>query len=170
MRNVVALCVQRGSTCLDVLGVVRTEYTFRSMDNTNVGFAVSAPQGLVVPVVVDADKKTLVEIAKREKLLTGKARSNSLTLADIENETIALSNLGVYEVDSFLGIIPLPASVILSIGSVNATPIVESEKKITIRKMLNLSLTVDHRVINGNYAAKFLKHFTELLKKPREMI
>ena len=136
----------------------------------NVGFAVSAPQGLVVPVITDADKKTLADIAKLEKLLTNKARSNCLALEDIENETIALSNLGVYGIDSFLAIVPPPASVILAVGTVKTTPVIISEKKITIRKMLNLSLTVDHGVINGDYAAGFLKHFTELLKNPRDIL
>lgn len=87
-------------------------------DTVNVGFAVMASHGLIVPVIKDADKKSLVQIAEEEKLLTDGARSNSLKLEQIEGETIALSNLGAYDVDSFFGIVPMPASVILSVGNV----------------------------------------------------
>ncbi|MCX5638575.1 MAG: 2-oxo acid dehydrogenase subunit E2, partial [Planctomycetota bacterium] len=82
----------------------------RIAEAINVGFAVHSPQGLVVPVIKDADKKTLAEIASQDKLLTEKARSNKLTLTDMEGETIALSNLGVYGVDYFFGIVPPQAS------------------------------------------------------------
>ncbi|MHC4519524.1 MAG: 2-oxo acid dehydrogenase subunit E2, partial [Planctomycetota bacterium] len=75
----------------------------------NVGFAVNSPQGLVVPVIRNADRKMLAEIATEERALTRKARSNKLTLEEIEGETIALSNLGAYGIDTFLGIVPLPA-------------------------------------------------------------
>jgi len=73
----------------------------RIAERINVGFAVNAPQGLVVPVVKDAGEKTLPEIAREEQSLTDKARDNQLTLEDIEGETVALSNLGVYGIDSF---------------------------------------------------------------------
>jgi pyruvate dehydrogenase E2 component (dihydrolipoamide acetyltransferase) len=137
----------------------------------NVGFAVSAPQGLVVPVVKDANKKTLAEIGREEKLLTDKARDNQLTLEDIEGETIALSNLGAYGIDSFLGIVPPPTSTILAVGNVVPTPMYRGENdEIAVRKMVTLSLTVDHRVINGNYAAQFLAFIAEQLQNPQQLI
>jgi pyruvate dehydrogenase E2 component (dihydrolipoamide acetyltransferase) len=95
-----------------------TSAVVRVADSVNVGFAVSSSQGLVVPVVKDAQDKTLAEIAREEKLLTNKARSNKMTLEDIEGETIALSNLGAYDIDSFLGIVPPPISTILTAGKV----------------------------------------------------
>ena len=143
----------------------------RIAQRVNVGFAVSAPQGLVVPVVKDADKKTLAEIAREEKLLTGKARDNRLTLEDIEGETIALSNLGAYGIDSFLGIVPPPTSTILAIGNVVPTAMCRGENdEIAVRKMLRLSLAVDHRVINGTYAAQFLTFIAEQLQNPQQLI
>ena len=138
-------------------------------DCVNVGFAVNAPQGLVVPVIKDADKKTLAEIARLEKLLTEKARSNKLTLEEMEAETIALSNLGVYGIDSFLGIVPPPASTILAVGNVIKTVIPE-DGKVTARKMVSLTLAVDHRVINGDYAARFLNFITEQLQNPERLL
>jgi len=134
----------------------------------NVGFAVTAPQGLVVPVVKRADEKTLAEIARLEKTLSEKALSNTLASKDIQGQTIALSNLGPYGIDSFLAIVPPSASTILAVGNVirEAVPI---DGKPTARKMVNLSVAVDHRVINGDYAAQFLSLIKELLQNPRQL-
>lgn len=141
----------------------------RIADSINVGFAVSAPQGLVVPVIKNADKKTLAEIAGLEQELTELARGNKLTLEQMEGETIALSNLGAYGIDSFLGIVPPPTSVILAVGNVIPT-VVASEGKAAVRKMVSLSLAVDHRIINGTYAAKFLNHIVEQLQNPQQLL
>jgi pyruvate dehydrogenase E2 component (dihydrolipoamide acetyltransferase) len=135
----------------------------------NVGFAVDAPQGLVVPVVKCADKKSLAEIAQLEKLLTEKARANRLTLEEMESETLALSNLGVYGVDSFFGIVPPPASTILAVGNVIPAIVCQSGDFIT-RKMISLSVAADHRIINGLYAARFLNCITELLANPQRLV
>ena len=141
----------------------------RIAGSINVGFAVNAPQGLVVPVVKDAGEKTLPEIAREEASLTDKARDNQLTLEDIEGETIALSNLGAYGTDCFLGIVPLPTSTILAVGNVNPT-IVCRDGKMTMRKMVSLSLAVDRRVVNEIYAAEFLNFITEELQNPQRLI
>ena len=105
-------------------------------DHVNIGFAVNAPQGLVVPVIRDAGRKTLPQIALEEQTLTDKARDNLLTLADIEGETVALSNLGIYGIDSFFGIIPPPASVILSVGNIVRKFIPIDGKPAVRRKLL----------------------------------
>ena len=138
-------------------------------DNINVGFAVNAPHGLVVPVIKNAHKKTLTEIAVLEKNLTAKARSNKLALEDMENETIAISNLGVYGIDSFFGIVPPPTSTILTIGSVENLLTIDGKEPI-VRKMVDLSLAADNRVINPPLAAKFLTFITAQLQKPRQLI
>lgn len=140
----------------------------RIADSVNVGFAVNAPQGLVVPVVKDAQQKSLAEIAKLEELLTQKARANKLTLEDISQENIALSNLGAYGVDSFIGIVPPPASVILAVGN-TLHKMVPKDGRPTERKMVSLTAAVDHRIVNGNYAAKFLNRIKQLLENPREL-
>jgi pyruvate dehydrogenase E2 component (dihydrolipoamide acetyltransferase) len=138
-------------------------------DNVNVGFAVSAPQGLVVPVLKNADKKTLAEIATLEKELTDKARSNKLTLDEITGETIGLSNLGVYDVDSFIGIVPPPATTILAVGNTLRTA-VPVEGKVVVRKITDLTIAVDARVVDAAYAAKFLALIAQLLQEPKHLI
>lgn len=138
-------------------------------DAINVGFAVNSPQGLVVPVIRNADKKTLARIAGLEILLTDKARHNKLTLIDIEGETIAFSNLGAYGINSFIGIAPPPTSAILSAGNVVRT-IVPKHGLPEVRKIAKLSLAVDHRVINAAYASRFLSFVVEQLQNPQQLI
>jgi pyruvate dehydrogenase E2 component (dihydrolipoamide acetyltransferase) len=138
-------------------------------DSINVGFAVNAAQGLVVPVIKEADKKTLAEIAELEVVLTEKARSNKLTLEDMEGEMIALSNLGAYGVGSFFGIVPPPTSTILAVGNVTRE-VVPIDGKSASRKIVSLTLAVDRRVINEVYAAKFLSTICEQLQNPQRLI
>ncbi len=159
-------------------------------DSINVGFAVNAPQGLVVPVIKQADKKTLAEIAELEKVLTEKARSNKLTLEEMEGETIALSNLGAYGVDSFFGIVPLPTSTILAVGNVIKEVVLRSPRDSLrrtpdgaedgkpavlwtpygVRKLVSLTLAVDRRVIDEVYAAKFLSFIREQLQNSQQLV
>ncbi|MGA2092391.1 MAG: 2-oxo acid dehydrogenase subunit E2 [Sedimentisphaerales bacterium] len=138
-------------------------------DEINVGFAVSAPQGLVVPVVKNADKLTLAQIATLEKELTDKARSNKLTLDEITGETIGLSNLGVYDIDSFIGIVPPPATTILAVGNTLRSAIPQNGQ-ITIRKITDLTIAVDARVVDAPYAARFLARIADLLQEPKQLI
>lgn len=141
----------------------------RIAEAVNIGFAVNAPQGLVVPVIKNADKMSVIEIARAEKLLTDKSRANKLTLDELSGETIALSNLGAYGIDSFLGIVPPPAGVILSAGNVLHEVVPKNGKPVE-RRIVSLTLAADHRIINGDYAAKFLSHITTLLGRPDSLI
>jgi pyruvate dehydrogenase E2 component (dihydrolipoamide acetyltransferase) len=138
-------------------------------DSINVSFAVNASQGLVVPVIKDADKKTLAEIASLEQTLTEKGRDNKLTLEEMEGQTIALSNLGAYGIDSFLAIIPPPTSAVLAVGNVNRE-IVPVDNKPAERKIVRLSLAADRRIIDEVYAAKFLNTICGQLQKPQKLV
>lgn len=151
-----------------VLGRLHND-EIRIPDSVNVGFAVTAPQGLVVPVMKNTQEMSLVDIAKSEKLLTDKARANQLTLNELTDETIALSNLGAYGIDSFIGIVPPPASVILSVGNTLHQAVVR-DGQICERKMVALSLAADHAVITTDYAAEFLRCVKDLLEDPSAII
>jgi len=135
----------------------------------NVGFAVSAPHGLVVPVVKSANEKSLAEIAMLEKELTDKARDNQLTLDEMEGETIAMSNLGAYGIDSFIGIVPPPTSSIVAVGNV-INKLVPSDAKMGPRKVVSLTVAADHTIINGRYAAEFLSLIREQLENSRRLV
>ena len=140
----------------------------RFADEINVGYAVNAPQGLVVPVVKHADSKTLPEIAREERLLTDKARDNKLTLEEIEGQTVAISNLGAYGTDSFIGIVPPPTTTIISVGNVIHT-IVPWDGEMVERKIVSLTLAADRRIVDEIYAARFLGFITELLQNPQAL-
>jgi len=143
--------------------------TIKIAGSVNVGFAVNAPHGLLVPVLKNADKKTLAEIAGEEQVLTEKARSNDLTLDDVQGETIALSNLGAYNLDSFIGIVPPPACAILAVGNVIPT-VVARDGKVVSRKILTLNLAVDGRIVSHTYAAEFLHLIKEMLQNPNRQL
>jgi pyruvate dehydrogenase E2 component (dihydrolipoamide acetyltransferase) len=143
--------------------------TIEIASHVNIGFAVNAPQGLVVPVIRDAGRKTLPQIANEEQILTDKARDNLLTLADIEGETVALSNLGIYGIDSFLGIIPPPASVILSVGNI-IRKFLPIDGKPAVRRTVTLSLAIDGKEITETYAARFLMFIKEHLQNPQRLL
>lgn len=138
-------------------------------ETINVGFPVHAPQGLMVPVIKNADQKALAEVARLEKLLTEKARSNRLTLEELQGQTIGLSNLGVYGVDSFFAIPAPVASSILAVGNVVRT-VAPRNGDVTVRKMMSLSLAVDRIVANEVYAAQFLKFIIEQLQNPQQLM
>lgn len=138
-------------------------------EHVNIGFAVNASHGLVVPVIRDAGRKNLPEIAREEKILTDKARDNQLTLEDIEGETVALSNLGVYGIDSFYGIIPPPASTILSVGNIIRNLLVVDGEPV-VRRMVSLALAVDGKDITEVYAAKFLRFIVDHLQNPKQLM
>jgi pyruvate dehydrogenase E2 component (dihydrolipoamide acetyltransferase) len=151
-----------------VLGRINGD-NIRIAEGINVGFAVNAPQGLIVPVVRNAQNMTLTDIAKTEKLLTEKARANKLTLDEVTDETIALSNLGAYGIDSFIGIVPPPASVILSVGNTLHQAVVRN-CQICERKTVALSLAADNRIITPDYAAEFLGNIRQLLENTQYLI
>ena len=138
-------------------------------DAINIGFAVNSSQGLVVPVIKNADRKPLAELARLDISYTDKARHNKLTLADLEGETIALSNLGAFGIDSFIGIAPPPTSAILSAGNV-VRRIVPYQGRAEMRKIVELWVAIDHRAIDGGYAARFLKFIAEQLENPQQLI
>ncbi len=135
----------------------------------NVGLAVATEEGLVVPVLRNADKLTLKEIAERSAPLVERARTRELTVADVSDGTFTITNLGMYDVDVNTAIINPPQSAILAVGRIVQKPIVFGGK-IAIRQMMILSLTFDHRIIDGAPAASFLKDLKGLLEQPSKLL
>lgn len=137
-------------------------------DSVNVGFAVSAPQGLVVPVIKNAHEKPLARIAAEAAELLRKARSDSLTPSELADACITLSNLGVYSIDSFTAIVTPGQCSILAVGNIIDT-CVPQDDGIVVRKMMALDLAADHRIVNGAYAARFLNSIVQQLQNPGEL-
>lgn len=136
------------------------------LQNINIGLAVAVEKGLVVPVIRQAQGKTLLQIGKEVKDLGARARENKLAMDEMRGGTITITNLGAYgSVDWFTPIINPPESAIIGIGRIKEQPVVH-EGEIKIRSMMGLSLTFDHRIIDGAPAAEFLGILIKLIEWP----
>jgi pyruvate dehydrogenase E2 component (dihydrolipoamide acetyltransferase) len=135
----------------------------------NVGVAVAMPDGLVVVVVHNADKKSLRQIAVDAKEAIERARTGRMRPEDYVGGTFTVSNLGMFDVDEFVAIINPPQSGILAVGAVKPKPVVvDGEIKISDR--MRVTLSADHRVYYGATAAQFLKELKRLLESPMELV
>ena len=135
----------------------------RVHDAIHLGVAVAVPDGLLVPVVRDAGSLTLEQLAARSRELTERARANASTPAELSGSTFSLTTLGFYEIDAFTPILNTPEVGILGIGGIHEA-VVPREGKIVIGQVMTLSLTFDHRAVDGAPAAAFLqtvKHLVE---------
>lgn len=136
----------------------------------NIGIAVAIDSGLVVPVIKNADKKSLFVISKEVKDLARKARENSLSMSDMEGGTFTITNVGAYgSVDFFTPIINQPQSAILGLGRIAKGPAVVGDE-IVPRHLMGLSFAFDHRVVDGAPAAEFLSVLIKLIEKPAKSI
>jgi pyruvate dehydrogenase E2 component (dihydrolipoamide acetyltransferase) len=133
-------------------------------ENVNVGVAVATKQGLIVPVIHDADKKSLKEIDSLISELTEKVRLGKLTKEELSGGTFTITNLGMYGVDFFTPIINPPEAAILAVGKVTEKPVVVNGQ-IEVKPMMMLSLSYDHRIVDGAPAAEFLQKIKEKIEK-----
>jgi pyruvate dehydrogenase E2 component (dihydrolipoamide acetyltransferase) len=137
-------------------------------DDVNVGLAVAAPKGLVVPIVKNAAGKSLAEIAATTNALIEKAKNNKLTLDDLTGACTTLSALGMFGIDSFLAI-PSPGQCsIISMGKIVEQPVV-IDGKIEVRKIIDFCLATDSRIISPDYGAKFLMDMVNLVSSPDKL-
>jgi len=128
-----------------------------------IGLAISVPGGLVAPIVKDVNKKDVRQIARDTKALVEKARSNKLAPEDLEGGCFTVSNLGAFEIESFIPIVVPGQCSILGIGQISET-CVPQDGNIMVRKLMSMVLSVDHKVTNGAYAAQFLDYVRKLLE------
>jgi pyruvate dehydrogenase E2 component (dihydrolipoamide acetyltransferase) len=139
--------------------------TIKLPDAINIGLAVAAPDGLVVPVVKDTHIKNIQQIAADTTALIEKAQNGKLLLTDLEGACITISNLGALGVNSFVPIVIPGQCSILGIGRITDT-CVPDNGGVVIRKLMNMTLSVDHKIANGAYAAEFLDFTRKLLEDP----
>ena len=134
----------------------------------HIGIAVDTERGLLVPVVRDAHTKSVQQIAGASAQLIAQARAGKSAPDDLSGGTFTITNLGMYEIDAFTPIINLPECAILGVGRIVARPVVidEQAETIAVRKMMALSLSFDHRVVDGAPAARFLKRVKQFVEHP----
>jgi pyruvate dehydrogenase E2 component (dihydrolipoamide acetyltransferase) len=158
------LCAQALMRHRDV-NVQYTEEALLVFPSANVGIAVAAPQGLVVPVVPGADRLTLAEIASTRGDLVSRAREGKLRSEDLEGGTFTISNLGMYDVDQFIAVLNPPQASILAVGATRDM-VVPRDGELEVLPIMTLTLTCDHRAVDGATGADFLRTIKAYLEAP----
>jgi pyruvate dehydrogenase E2 component (dihydrolipoamide acetyltransferase) len=134
----------------------------------NIGIAVRRDEGLLVPVLRECASLPLPEVAKRTAQLVERARQGQLSQAELGGGTFAISNLGMYGVHSFVALILPPMAAVLAVGAVRDGVVVEQQQLVAAR-LLSLTLSADHRVADGAYAAEFLQYLKSVLEQPERL-
>jgi pyruvate dehydrogenase E2 component (dihydrolipoamide acetyltransferase) len=137
--------------------------TIRLAEMIGIGLAISVPDGLVAPIVKNVNRKDIRQIARDGQALVERARANKLAPTDLEGGCITVSNLGAFGIDNFIPIVVPGQCSILGIGQITDT-CVPDNGNIMVRKLMNMTLSVDHKVANGAYAAQFLDFVRKLLE------
>jgi len=135
----------------------------------HVGVAVSIPDGLITPVVRNADRKHVVEISAEVKDLAARARDRKLKPEEFTGSTFTISNLGMFDVTEFTAIINPPEACILAVGAVRKQPVVKDDQ-LAIGHRMKVTLSSDHRVVDGALAAQFLAEVRRLLENPASLL
>jgi pyruvate dehydrogenase E2 component (dihydrolipoamide acetyltransferase) len=147
---------------------VNVQYTDDALlrfPTANIGIAVAAPQGLIVPVVRSTERLTLAEFAVARGDVVGRARDNKLTAQDLEDGTFTISNLGMFGIEQFVAVLNPPQAAILAVGATTDTPVARNGA-VEIRPIMTLTLTVDHRAVDGAAGADFLRTVKQFLEDP----
>jgi pyruvate dehydrogenase E2 component (dihydrolipoamide acetyltransferase) len=142
----------------------------RKYNYVNIGVAVAVDEGLLVPVIRDADKKNLSTISAEVKDFAGKAKDKKLQPKDWEGNTFSISNLGMFGVDEFTAIINPPDSCILAIGGIKKVAAFKEDGTVYPTNIMKVTLSADHRVVDGALAAQFLNTVKKLLEEPMSML
>ncbi|GGQ06697.1 hypothetical protein GCM10010187_23500 [Actinomadura coerulea] len=162
------LVVKAVATALREHPAVNVSYTEENLlfhKRVHVGVAVAVEDGLVVPVVRDADRMSVSQIGRETRELAAKARDGRLSAREMSGGTFSVSNLGMFGVDSFSAVINPPEAAILAVGAVRDEPVVR-DGQVVPGKRMTVTLSVDHRATDGATAAKFLARLAELLQNP----
>jgi pyruvate dehydrogenase E2 component (dihydrolipoamide acetyltransferase) len=132
--------------------------------------AVAVEDGLVTPVIREAQKKSLREISEAVKDLATRARTKKLKPEEYQGGTLTVSNLGSYGIETFSAIINPPQSLILSVGAVVKKPVVDAKGQIVVGQRMNIGLSADHRVVDGAIGAEYLAELRKLIENPALML
>ena len=141
----------------------------RYYEQADIGVAVAIEDGLITPVVRAANQKSLSQIAAEVRELAERARSKKLKPEEYTGATFSISNLGMFGIDEFTAVINPPEGAILAVGAMSAKPVVR-ENEIVIRQMMRVTMSCDHRVIDGATGAKFLQTFKKILENPLYLV
>ena len=137
----------------------------RIFPNAHIGLAVATPRGLIVPVQREVERKSLVQIAAERKEIVQRTREGKLSQEDLDGGTFTISNLGMYGVEIFTAVLNPPQAAILAVGAIEEKPVVDNGDFVA-RPLMAMTLTCDHRAVDGAKAAEFLRELKTLLEEP----
>jgi pyruvate dehydrogenase E2 component (dihydrolipoamide acetyltransferase) len=136
----------------------------------HIGLAVAVDGGLLVPVVRDADRKRITELAREAGELAGRARAGKLGGDDMGGGTFTVSNLGMLGIEQFTAVINPPEAAILAVGAAGPEPLVTADGQIEVRQVLRMTLSIDHRAVDGATGARFLSQLKDVLEQPLRIV
>jgi len=136
----------------------------------NVGIAVATDDALVVPTLLDADRKSIGEIARDTRAMVERVRDRTVSPAELSGGTFTISNLGMFGIRTFQAVINPPQVAILAVGEISRRPVVRPTGEIVARERMDVTLSCDHRVVYGADGARFLARLRELLEHPLPLI
>jgi len=168
-NDLVLKACAKALTRFPVVNASWTGETIQTHAEVHVGVAVSLAEGLITPVVRNADRKHVVEISREVKDLAARARDKKLKPEEFMGSTFTISNLGMFDVTEFTAIINPPESCILAVGAVRKVPVVRGDQ-LAIGHRMKVTLSSDHRVVDGALAAQFLAEVRRLLENPAGLL
>ena len=142
------------------------EETLHLYDSVDIGIAVAIEGGLITPVIRDADRKGLRALAEEAKALAERGRNKKLAPHEFTGATFSISNLGMFGIDHFTAVLAPPAAGILAVGRTRAIPVVDAKQNIVVGQRMNITITCDHRAVDGAVGARFLQRFAAYLESP----
>ncbi|MFN8091448.1 MAG: pyruvate dehydrogenase complex dihydrolipoamide acetyltransferase [Vicinamibacteria bacterium] len=164
-NDLVLKACAKALTRFPVVNASWTGETIQTHAEVHLGVAVSLPEGLITPIVRNADRKSVAEIGREVRDLAARARDKKLKPEEFQGSTFTVSNLGMFDVTEFTAIINPPESAILAVGAVRKVPVVVDDE-LTIGLRMKVTLSSDHRVVDGALAAQFLAEVRRLLENP----
>jgi pyruvate dehydrogenase E2 component (dihydrolipoamide acetyltransferase) len=164
-NDLLALIVARALREFPYMNARLNGEVIEQLPTINLGMAVDVERGLLVPVIRNADQLGLRAFGEQFRELVGRAREGRSLPDDLTGGTFTITNLGMYDVDAFTPIINLPELAILGVGRIQPKPVVR-DGEVVVRQMVTLSLTFDHRLVDGAPAARFLQRIKQLVENP----
>ncbi|HEX9918493.1 MAG TPA: dihydrolipoamide acetyltransferase family protein, partial [Pyrinomonadaceae bacterium] len=137
----------------------------RYYERADIGVAVAIEEGLITPIVRGADRKSIGQISREVRELAGRARERKLQPDEYMGATFSVSNLGMFGIEEFTAIINPPEAAILAVGAMSAKPVVR-EGQVVVRQLMRVTMSCDHRIVDGATGAKFLQTFKQMLENP----
>jgi pyruvate dehydrogenase E2 component (dihydrolipoamide acetyltransferase) len=169
VNDLVVKASARAHTLVPAMNVIWTEDATRRFGTVDIAVAVASPRGLVTPVVRDVARRSVSTVAADLADLAARAREGKLHQRDIEGGSFCVSNLGMYGTEEFSAIINPPQSAILAVGAARDEPVVE-DGALAVGTLMRVTLSVDHRPIDGSTAAEWMRAFVDVIENPLEIL